>query len=113
MNGLVRLTPRLVQSVVLGVTLIVSLGAIADRIGSDRVSSHVLVAAGLLLVLPSACSAALYTRRLFPARTLIVGTGALARKLVEEMSRRASTDRIWSSESRTMSPVRSIRRSAT
>ena len=88
MNGLARLTPRLVQSVVLGVTLIVSLGALADRIGSDRVSSHVLVAAGLLLVLPFACSAALYTRRLFPARTLIVGTGALARKIVEEIRAR-------------------------
>lgn len=84
---LARLTPRVLQFVALGAALIVTASLLGARL-TEHESAAVLSAAGLLLSLPFALSAAQYTRRLFPTRTLIVGTGALARKLVEEISRR-------------------------
>jgi exopolysaccharide biosynthesis polyprenyl glycosylphosphotransferase len=83
-----RLTPRLLQSVALGVALLVASSLLGTSVASEEGLATVLAAAGLLLSLPLAWSAALFTRRLFPTRTLIVGTGALARKIVEEISRR-------------------------
>ena len=85
---LARLTPRLLQSVVLGASLLVLSGLLGARVASGQGLAEVLAAAGLLLALPFAWSAVLFTRRLFPTRTLIVGTGALARRLVEEIARR-------------------------
>lgn len=87
MKGLAtRVTPRFLQCGLLGGVLIVTIGLLGDRMGSGSASREAITAAGLLLLLPFACSAAMFARRLFPERTLIVGTGALARKLVEEIS---------------------------
>jgi exopolysaccharide biosynthesis polyprenyl glycosylphosphotransferase len=83
---LTRLSPRLLQCGILGVLLLVTAGLLDHRIRPESASVEVIRAAAVLLVLPFAFSVTAFARRMFPERMLIVGTGSLAKKLVEEIA---------------------------
>jgi exopolysaccharide biosynthesis polyprenyl glycosylphosphotransferase len=83
-----RLTPRLRQCVIGGFALLLTARLLADQAATDFTALMAVNAAALLLLLPIAVSFAIATRRLYPVRTLIVGTSVLARKLVDEIRSR-------------------------
>jgi exopolysaccharide biosynthesis polyprenyl glycosylphosphotransferase len=83
----VWLTPRLRQALVGALALAACVTMLRDRIATIDQTAAAMIAAGLMLLLPLAARPWL-TRRWFQERALILGTGALARQIVEELDRR-------------------------
>jgi exopolysaccharide biosynthesis polyprenyl glycosylphosphotransferase len=81
------LTPRLRHGVLVATATLASVALLGDRISPTRDAGAALIAAALLAVIPFALGA-LGGRRWFAERTLIIGTGTLARQIVDEIERR-------------------------
>jgi exopolysaccharide biosynthesis polyprenyl glycosylphosphotransferase len=81
------LTPRVRQSLIGALAVAASVALLHDRITTVDETAAAMAAAGLLILLPFAARPWL-TRGWPHERALILGTGTLARQIVEELARR-------------------------